>query len=146
MSTTPCLIAAGIVLAFAGLAHAAAKRDASKIDRIVSELRPLIEAIGEVETGGMPESKRDAAIGDEGRALGRYQIHLGCAIDVGHAHADAHNPATARRIMAAYWLLYAPDAIESRDYQRLARVWNGGPRGHLKQSTAAYWERVRLKL
>jgi len=138
-------IAAITLFAAAGFAAAATVENRS-VDKLVKDLAPLIHAIGEVETGGIPEDRRDDAIGDQGRALGRYQVHRACALDAGYRHEDAKDPVKARRIMVLYWLRYCPLAIDARDYEAMARTWNGGPRGVLKPATADYWRRVKSKL
>lgn len=43
--------------------------------------------------------------------------------------------------MLAYWKRYGAVTDEQK-----ARIWNGGPRGMSKQSTAPYWTKVRKAL
>ncbi len=45
--------------------------------------------------------------------------------------------------MVRYWRRYCPRALAQGDWQTLARVHNGGPRGHRKPATHAYWSKVR---
>jgi soluble lytic murein transglycosylase-like protein len=104
----------------------------------------LIAAMIAVESGGNP-----SAVGDGGRALGALQIHAGVIQDVNrrhgtaYSHVDAFDPATAARICRLYLGLYAPSGATP---EILARIWNGGPRGHRKPSTLRYWRKVEAQL
>jgi predicted chitinase len=50
--------------------------------------------------------------------------------------------AYARRVATAYYKRYAPQAWERGDVIALARIHNGGPRGHQKAATLAYSRKV----
>ena len=107
-------------------------------------LRPLLDALVQVESSG-----RDDAVGDNGNALGSLQIwrvYWSDALEhepaIGGAYEDVRTRVYAERVVVAYWLRYAAAAVRDGDMQRLARVHNGGPRGHRKQATFAYWQRV----
>lgn len=102
------------------------------------------------------ESNGDAgAIGDGGRALGVLQIHAGVIADVNrrhgtdYKHEDALDPSKAIRICRLYLETYAIPACRGvapeRSREVLARIWNGGPNGHLKASTLKYWKKVAAK-
>jgi predicted chitinase len=52
----------------------------------------------------------------------------------------------AERVMAAYWLRHCPTALARGDWQTLARVHNGGPKGGRSPETADYWRRVQRRL
>lgn len=118
------------------------------LDAHRTELRSLLDAIRAVESG-----HDDKAVGDGGLARGPYQIHEGyltdakdwCTALVG-GHEDCHQRRFAERVMVAYWDRYVPTELRDRDHQVLARVHNGGPRGHKKKATLAYWEKVRACL
>ena len=110
----------------------------------MSFLPALIAAMIIVESSGDP-----GAVGDGGRALGCLQIHACVVADVNRvyktsfAHADALDPDKAQIICRLYIDIYAPpDATP----EQLARIWNGGPRGHLKSSTKKYWAKVEKHL
>ena len=102
----------------------------------------FFSAIQEVETGGHPDPSK--AVGDGGKSLGPYQI--------GHAYwtdsrmeGDYNQVSSivySRQVMMAYWRRYVPKAVESKNWEILARVHNGGPKGHLKKATVAYWKKV----
>jgi hypothetical protein len=109
--------------------------------------RPILDAIREKETGG--EADPANAIGDGGRAIGPYQIHRVYWQDaiehepsIGGQYEDCRDAAYAERVILAYWDRYAPDWR----HETLARVHNGGPKGHRKSATVGYWLDVRANL
>lgn len=101
-------------------------------------------AIQAVETSG----RTGAVIGDEGAALGPYQIHRSYWKDShmsGRYEQCADEP-YARKVVTAYLTRYAPDAVKnatSGSLETLARIHNGGPKGNQKPETLKYWQRVR---
>lgn len=107
----------------------------------------FLRAIRTVETGGEPNGGRDA-IGDQGRSIGPYQIGLAYFKDsnVKGQWEDVRDPAFAERVMIAYWRRYCPAALASNDFETLARVHNGGPRGAAKNATLPYWRKVHALL
>ena len=104
----------------------------------------LIVAMMLVESGGNPN-----AIGDGGRALGVLQIHAGVVADVNrhhgmnYKHEDALDPVKAKKICRLYLKTYAPAGASP---EILARIWNGGPSGHLKPATIQYWRKVKREI
>jgi hypothetical protein len=115
-----------------------------QIDAYRKELRPLLDAIRQVESGG-----NDEATGDGGNAIGAYQIWIAYWSDAVEWVPDLKGEYEgcrarwyAERIMIAYWHRYARRALIDGDYEKLARVHNGGPKGHLKQATEKYWDKV----
>ncbi len=109
-------------------------------------VRDLLDAIREVETGGHPAPSR--AVGDGGRSLGPYQITREYWRDSGvpGRYEWVRDRAYAERVMLAYWRRHCPDALRRLDLQTLARVHNGGPTGPSKRTTLPYWIRVRREL
>ena len=106
----------------------------------------LISALMAVETGG--HRTADLVIGDGGRAIGALQIHRSVVEDV-NRFAGTHyswkgmtNRADARRVCDLYLQRYA----KGRSMEDAARIWNGGPSGHLKPSTEAYWAKVQRNM
>ena len=94
-----------------------------------------------VETSG----RTGPIVGDQGRALGPLQIHR-----VFHADSRVAGPYErvadldySKRVATAYFKRWAPDAFAKGDVETLARVFNGGPRGHLKPATKSYGVRVK---
>ena len=108
-----------------------------------SDLRQLLDAIRQVETGG--ESDPANAVGDGGRSLGPYQITRAYWRDSGVAgqYQWVRNKAYAERVMIAYWQRHCPSALARHDCQTLARVHNGGPNGPWEWRTISYWRRAR---
>ena len=131
------------------LSSMAAQVKLREVDAARRELRPWLDAIAQVESGG-----RDDAVGDGGKAIGRMQIwrvYWEDAIEHCRALQDAtYEDVTERiyaeRILVAYMLRYCPQAVADKDYERMSRVHNGGPRGHRKEATLGYWSRVSRAL
>lgn len=111
----------------------------------------FLDALAVVETGN-----RDQAVGDQGLALGRFQIHR-CywqdAVDfdrtIGGSYNQVTDPAYARKIVRAYLRRYGKTYISTRNWEALARIHNGGP-SILKRkgssawkNTTTYWLRVK---
>ena len=99
-------------------------------------------ALHVVESSG----KRGGLIlGDQGRSRGPLQIMRAYHADSGVAgpYERVDDLAYSRRVVTAYLKRYARAAWDAGDVDTLARVHNGGPRGHLKPQTKAYAERVR---
>lgn len=114
-----------------------------------SKIRSLLDAMREVETGGQPNGGRDS-VGDSGKALGPYQIHKVYWQDaiqhdpsLGGKYADVKDRKYAEQVILAYWHRYAPAGATT---EQLARIHNGGPKGHQKQATKEYWDRVKNEL
>lgn len=107
------------------------------------------DAIAEIETGGIREDLRDTAVGDNGAALGRYQLHeifvreanriLGCDY---YRPEDRTDPVKARDMTLSYatWIWNGLD-VDDRTHRNVARCHNGGPRGWTKTATLGYAEK-----
>ncbi len=95
-----------------------------------------------VESGGR---RTGVILGDQGRSRGPLQIMRGYHADsrVAGAYEQVDDLAYSRKVVTAYLKRYAPKAWAAGDIETLARIHNGGPRGHLKPQTKAYAERVR---
>lgn len=106
-------------------------------------LERLLDAIAHVES----RCKRDA-VGDGGRAIGVYQIHRSYWQDgtrilgVDWSYRDARDPAKARKVVRAYLRHYGRD----RSLLDMARIHNGGPKGHEKRSTQDYARKIEAVL
>jgi hypothetical protein len=118
--------------------------DLATLDAKREEIRPLLNALAIVES-----NNSDAAVGDNGRAIGRYQIWeiywrdaVAFAPYLKGEYQDVRSKDYAERIITAYLLRYARDAVECKDFERLARIHNGGPKGYKKKATLKYWNRV----
>ena len=94
-----------------------------------------------VETSG----RTGPIIGDGGAALGPLQIHRAYHQDsrVAGDYSRVADLDYSKRVATAYLKRYAPTAWAAGDVETLARVHNGGPRGHLKPATKAYGVKVK---
>lgn len=94
-----------------------------------------------VETSG----RRGPIVGDQGRALGPLQIHRAYHQDsrVAGDYSRVAELDYSKRVATAYLKRHAPEAWAAGDVETLARVHNGGPRGHLKPATKGYGVRVK---
>ena len=116
---------------------------------IDKDTRVFLDAIRRVETGGLPNAGK-GAVGDKGASIGPYQIqrayHADARMKAGK-YEDCSTDATyAEQTMLAYFARYAPKALESKDWETLARVHNGGPKGHTKKATISYWAKVKKEM
>lgn len=121
---------------------------AGDIDALIERVLPVI---AQVES-----NHDDKAVGDNGKALGRYQIHACYVQDANriaktsYRHTDAYTGAIAESMVRVYLKHYA------RRYERLTgsvvdaealcRMHNGGPNGFRKPCTLPYWEKCRKLL
>ena len=108
---------------------------------INKEQERLIDAIAYVESKGKAD-----AVGDNGAAVGILQIHKVLVDDVNrilgeakYSYEDRYDADKSRQMFVVYIGHYCP----SWNPERAARMWNGGPKGHLKRSTLPYWQKVR---
>ena len=101
-------------------------------------------ALAQVES-----NHNDDAVGDGGNAIGRYQVWRVYWIDatefsgIGGKYEDVKDKAYAERIIEAYMQRYARKAWAAKDWETVARIHNGGPRGHKKKATEKYWQKVK---
>lgn len=108
----------------------------------------FMRKIGEIES-----FNTDNAIGDGGRALGRYGIHSVCVKGsgleslLGYTHKDMQD---STKSMHVFWAamgvnchLYAQKYGKYPTYEELARMWNGGPNGNEYKATLKYLEKFR---
>jgi hypothetical protein len=101
----------------------------------------FFRALHVVETSG----RTGPILGDNGKALGPLQIHRAYHADsrVAGDYSRVADLAYSKRVATAYLKRYAPAAWAAGDVETLARVHNGGPRGHLKSATKSYGARVK---
>lgn len=101
----------------------------------------LFSAIARVESKGNPRAWNK---GED--AVGIVQIRR-CVVDdcnriIGRkkwSYKDRWNVTKSREMFDVYLGKYARNAT----YEKMARVWNGGPRGTAKLATHGYWLKVR---
>jgi len=110
------------------------------------QLRPLLNSISKVES-----NHDDDAVGAHGE-LGRYQITRAYWHDAtennkkGKEWNDVKDPEYAEKVMIKYWERYCEHSLKNYDYEILARIHNGGPRGHTKEATLEYWRKVEKEM
>mgnify|MGYP006274859625 CR=1 FL=1 len=104
----------------------------------------LLDAIRQVESGG-----DCSLVGDGGKAIGPYQIHQSYWADavqhdptIGGTYADCVDEQYARRVVVAYLHRYG----RGKSDEQLARIHNGGPRGHLKMATLKYLAKIKREM
>jgi hypothetical protein len=109
------------------------------------DTRPLLDAMYVVES-----SSGKRLVGDGGKAIGPYQIWKSYWADavehdpsIGGVYADCMGKEYSERIIRAYWSRYAPKGATA---EQLARIHNGGPRGHLKSATMGYWRKISVEM
>ncbi len=116
-----------------------------------SRFEDVLEAIAIVESNA-----NDRAVGDGGKAFGRFQIWAAYVKDVNRiagtsfSHSDAYNPEKAAYMVSIYLTHYG------RVYERktgnrpssevLCRIHNGGPNGWRKPATVWYWLKCKKVL
>ena len=102
----------------------------------------LLDAIEFVESGGDSN-----AVGDNGNAIGSFQIWKIYVDDVNRIRGNDKYSYTDRldrsksRDMATIYLNHYGGTLEE-----MARIHNGGPQGHKKESTLKYWVKVKERL
>ncbi len=101
----------------------------------------FFRALHVVETSG----RTGPILGDGGKALGPLQIHRAYHADsrVAGDYSRVADLDYSKRVATAYLKRYAPAAWAKGDVETLARVHNGGPKGHLKPATKGYGVRVK---
>lgn len=115
----------------------------------------LIDAVIQVESGGDPAAQGN--YGELGvlqirpimvREVNRIMAHVG-QVEFGGTFEFYHDQMldadTSKRVFVIYSQYWA---LHWNDYtcEGIARRWNGGPEGHVKQSTLGYWKKVQTEL
>ena len=59
-----------------------------------------------------------------------------------YTHDDAWDPEKSVEMFYIIARKYCPE----QDFEKMARIWNGGPHGHTKDYTVAYWNKVKNEL
>lgn len=108
--------------------------------------KELAKAIHQVESSGRTGKN---IVGDNGKAIGPLQIHFENWKDatdfdksIGGKYLDCHDLNYSYKIFDAYLRRYG----KGKSAKDRARIWNGGPRGHEKNSTKIYWSKVKENL
>jgi len=110
----------------------------------------LLNALIKVESNG-----NDKAIGDNGKSIGCLQIQQAYWIDatersgLGGNYVDCMRRDYSKCVVRAYMNRYGKkwwNTLEGFNPEKIARIHNGGPKGHKKKATKAYWQKVRKEL
>ena len=111
----------------------------------LKQTREFLAALRQVESSG-----NDKAVGDNGNAIGAYQIWQNYWRDavefdktIGGKYADCYDRQYSERVVVAYLNRYAP---EGASWEILARIHNGGPKGYKIKATEEYWQKVKREL
>lgn len=105
-----------------------------------TQMDRVLDAIRFIESS----NRTNPPDGDNGKAIGPYQIHKkywqdGCAIlKVKWPYADARNLVKARVVVRAYIEHYG----KGMGIDSMIRIHNGGPNGWRKKSTLVYLKKV----
>ena len=108
----------------------------------------LLPLLAQVESGSNPD-----AIGDNGKAVGIYQLHK-CVVDdvneiysMEFKYSDRFKPQLAKviaQLYLRYWgIQYEKKTGKKVTLEVLARCFNGGPKGYKKESTVKYWNKIK---
>jgi len=110
----------------------------------------LLHAIHMVESGGR---LKDVPNGDGGDAIGPFQIHKEYWQDavqfrpnIGGKYSDCNGYEYSVKVVDAYLTRYGKDFRENENWEALARIHNGGPKGFRIKATIGYWKKVQKHL
>lgn len=114
---------------------------------INNKINKIIPALVKVESSGNIK-----AVGDQGRAKGKLQLHKIYIDDVNrlfgtkYKHDDAFDPVKAEEIvrlyLSHYGKLYEKKTGKTISFEILARMHNGGGNNYRAKATAKYWAKV----
>ena len=107
----------------------------------------LLDAIEETESNGKAD-----AVGDNGKAVGSFQIHKIYVDDVNgfssekFTYEDRKDKVKSRKIVKLYLehygKAYEKKTGKTATNEVLARIHNGGPKGYNKEATKKYWNKI----
>ena len=117
-----------------------------------TSIEQLLDAMRIQESGG-----DDMVVGDNGLSKGPLQItepYWFDACEYGKVLDDTNwkydisvwDWGKSKQAVKWYWQRYCSEAYKENNFEVLARIHNGGPNGHLKDSTLKYWEKLKGKL
>lgn len=96
----------------------------------------------------------DSAIGDGGKAIGPFQIWQVYWVDAAMdgQYRECFNYTYAKEVVRRYMVRYAKIDLGVRkeltlsECEKISRIHNHGPRGHLNPRSIGYWHRVKREL
>ena len=127
------------------------RKELSIIDnQIKQKIDNLIQAIAQQESGHL--NNPNYAVGDNGRAFGKYQIHVEVIKDVNkvfktnYKHKDMFDPYKSEKVLKLYLEHYGRIFVKKHKRlptnKELAAIWNGGPNGYKKSKARIYADKV----
>ena len=163
------IILLGIILTILGFVLGLSVGNSPETAKLPEDdtLDDLLDAIEQIESSGDPD-----AVGDNGAAVGSYQIHKIYVDDVNrilkgwkrqvneqiesaehrgiggwfvpYSYEDRRNRNYSRDMAEVYLTYYTPlDDDYNIDLEKAARIHNGGPDGWKKKATEKYWLKVK---
>lgn len=135
---------------FVAARHAGSSAADTSVE-VARDMEGLLEAIKQVESSGRPD-----AVGTDSE-LGILQITPIMVAEVNRIldlrglqreHFTLDDRLSVRDSEAMFWIYTDFWCDQTHDYslEGIARRWNGGPEGHRKPSTEAYWRRVSAQM
>ena len=103
----------------------------------------LLDAIRQIESSGGKFN-----VGDNGKAIGPYQLHKIYVDDVNriyktrYTYEDRKDEAKSRQMVTLYLAHYGKGLSQVQ----MSRIHNGGPRGHKKQATLKYAQKIEREM
>jgi hypothetical protein len=121
----------------------------NKYTSIHPDYPKFLNALHQVESGGRTTGDKPI-MGDNGKARGPFQIHKEYWEDVknvvGGKYEDVDDLDYATKVVTAYMLKYAKNAIKNGQFDIVAKRHNGGPIGDKKSATLTYATKVMSKM
>ena len=108
-----------------------------------SQHASILKALWQIESSSSYTAPRGAA-----GEIGPYQIGRAYWKDaqVSGTWADCESKTYSETVISRYMARYCPTAWSTGDWETVARIHNGGPNGHHKDSTKPYWTKVKAQL
>jgi hypothetical protein len=114
-------------------------------NEVSKTFQDLVYALGMVEVGTAYQDSDKRGLAGE---LGPLQITRAYWKDsnIPGKWEDCRSWEYSVKVLCSYLRRYAKEALQKNDFETLARIHNGGPRGAKKPQTARYWAKVQRYL
>lgn len=114
-------------------------------NEVSKTFQDLVYALGMVEVGTAYQDSDKRGLAGE---LGPLQITKDYWKDsnIPGKWEDCRSWEYSVKVLQSFLSRYAKVALQKNDFETLARIHNGGPRGAQKPQTASYWEKVQRYL